>query len=153
MESSAHAVSSPTASRRPVGGSCRGPYVPPSQETIAHAMRTKENGERRLESTGGARESSNILESLYVRSRHIASAAARRHGLDRPSPWSVVRAGVRLRRPIRGAGGARRGGLSRAQRFQARALLDRRPRRADRRVGFSGGEVENGGEAQALVPG
>ena len=69
---------------------------------------------------------------------HAAAAPARGHGLGDPPPRRPVRAGVRLRRAIRGAGGGDRRPVRPALRSEARALLDRREGRRDRRLGLPG---------------
>lgn len=57
-----------------------------------------------------------------------------RHRLDHRPPRGALCAGVRLRQPLRGDGGAHRRRLPRAFRSGARSLLDRRARRRQRRL-------------------
>src|SRR5258706_8024281 len=65
-----------------------------------------------------------------------AAASTGRHRLDRPPPRRPLRAGIRLRRTVRGAGGRDRRALRRTLRSEARTVLDCRARWRDRRLRF-----------------
>ncbi len=70
-----------------------------------------------------------------------ATAPARRHRLGRPSARRPLCAGARLRRVVRSARRRDRDGFPAQARSGARALLDRRGRRRDRRLGVSRPQV------------
>ncbi len=78
----------------------------------------------------------------------VAPAARRRHGLDREPPRRALRPGLRLGRADRSPDGGDRRDLRAQLRRKARALLDRRTGRRERRLGHAG-ERDRRGRAAA----
>ena len=99
------------------------------------------------------RRSSRCSAAPSPAGRAVPAAAppARRHGLGGGAARPLLRRRVRLGHELRGARRRHRPALHRTLRPGPRALLDRRARRRDRRVGVPGEEV--GDRRQAAAPG
>ena len=80
-----------------------------------------------------------------------APAPARRHRLGDRAPWRAVRRGVRLGRPFRGPGGRVSPASSSSSTIPARALLDRRARRRECRLGVPGAESDDVAKLRLLL--